>query len=289
MGLKAILERLHLAGRRAVLPGGLQTKTDRGGRSGWAGAASPPALRQRGQATSAEAGRSGAAIWPQPDEPLFVLGDIHGRADLLDQALQLRARHFPMARLVAAGDMVDRGPHSAAVLQRLHAEAGAVCVMGNHEEMMLSALADPAAARAWLRHGGEATLLSFGVPPDQPAEPAMQQLREALGHDLLAWLSDLPLLWQSGTLVVAHAGLDPALPVAAQTPSTLLWGNSGFGRLPRRDGIWVAHGHTIIEEAFVGQGRIALDTGAWQSGRLSYAMIEPAAHGAERVTLGVIR
>ena len=231
---------------------------------------------------------------PLPEELVCLIGDLHGRADLLQRFLRLRACHFPQARLVVLGDMIDRGEDSAGVLRLLRDEAGqgAVCLMGNHEAMLLAALDDPARhGAAWLSHGGLATLMSLGLRclPRGPAEMAdmADALRAALGPDMLAWLRGLPLLWQSGTLVAAHAGLDPARPPRAQLAEVLLWGHRAFAAGRRRDGLWVAHGHVVVERAFGRAGRLALDTGAYATGRLSYALIDPALPAAERLVIGV--
>ena len=103
---------------------------------------------------------------PLPDECLLAVGDIHGRLDLLDRLLAFRKTHFPLSRLIVLGDMIDRGPHSAGVLDRLQSEdpANAVCILGNHEQMLLDALDDPARlALSWLRAGGLET-----ATPDRP-------------------------------------------------------------------------------------------------------------------------
>ncbi len=95
-----------------------------------------------------------------------------------------------------------------------------------------------------------------------------------MGDDLGQWLRNLPLVWQEGDLAVIHAGADPRKPIAEQTERTCLWGHPDFMRLPRRDGLWIAHGHTIMPEAHEDAGRIAVDTGAWRTGRLSAAWLD---------------
>lgn len=231
---------------------------------------------------------------PVPDEAVCLVGDLHGRADLLLRFLALRQHHFPQARLVILGDMIDRGEASADVLALLREETatGAVCLAGNHETMLLAFLDDPVThGQRWLAHGGLETLASFGlrgIPRDAADHRQVRdRLRVALGHETEAWLRGLPYLWRSGDLVAAHAALDPSRPAEAQRTEVLTWGHPDFDRMPRRDGLWVAHGHVVVERAFARGGRIALDTGAYATGRLSYALIDPALPEAERMTLGV--
>ena len=221
-----------------------------------------------------------APALPAPDRPLAVIGDIHGRADLLDQLLQRLAREAPGARLVTVGDYVDRGAESRAVIARLRGLDGALCLRGNHEQMLLDFLDAPIEAGArWLRNGGVATLASYGIALDVTGSHddimrARDTLRAAMADDA-AWLAALPLFWQSGDVLICHAGPDPALPVPGQPDEHFLWGHPRFLRDARADGLWVAHGHWIQERAHVRGRRIAVDTGAWHSGRLSAAVLVP--------------
>lgn len=217
---------------------------------------------------------------PQPDRPFVAVGDIHGRADLL-RALDAQLADLPADwPLVCVGDYVDRGEESAAVLQHLmrQGDRPRVCLMGNHEDMLLRFLEAPEAERRrWLRNGGLQTLASFGVGGSPAQEPvtARDALAEAMGAELIDWLRARPLSWQSGNVAVVHGGVDPALPLAAQSRETLLWGHPDFARSLRDDGLWVVHGHTIVEAPQAEAGRIAIDTGAFATGRLTAAIVEP--------------
>lgn len=215
---------------------------------------------------------------PQVAAPLAVIGDIHGRADLLERMLVRLDQEAPGAERVFLGDYIDRGEASASVLLLLHA-TGARCLMGNHEAMLLAFLDDPLRmGQYWLRHGGMQTLASHGlrglVPRPEPAR--LTELRAALAEALgprADWLRNLPLWYQSGTLACVHAGADPELPLDQQARQRLLWGPLARG--PRADGLWLAHGHVVVDAPQVIGGRIALDTGAWATGRLSAAVLAP--------------
>lgn len=227
---------------------------------------------------------------PLPDEPVCLIGDLHGCADLLRRFLALRQGHFPQARIIFLGDMIDRGPDSASVLALVREEVarGAVALAGNHEAMFLDFLdkADP--GPGWLKHGGFEMIASYGIDPagGDPSD-LRDRLRAAMGAETEAWLRALPLYWQSGNLVATHAGMDPARPPSAQEAGVLQWGHRDFGRLLRPDGLWVAHGHNVVDKAFAQGGRIALDTGAYATGRLSFAVIDPALPEVERLTIAV--
>ncbi|MBK5928842.1 metallophosphoesterase [Rhodobaculum claviforme] len=248
--------------------------------------------------------RGGGPAAPAPDRPLYVIGDIHGRADLLQELFDLidadqQATGVDQPLAVFLGDYIDRGTDSRRVLQSLHgmarsleadpqAEGEMICLMGNHERMMLDFLDAPLEAGArWLRNGGVLTLDSFGIrgvpetaPPDV-LEAARDALAEALedGREggLAAWLRDMPMIAQSGNVAMVHAACDPGRPIDAQLPATLLWGHPEFMVRPRTDGAWVVHGHTVVSTPTAREGRIALDTGAFFSDRLTAGILVPGA------------
>lgn len=211
---------------------------------------------------------------PDPGTTVAVIGDIHGCDGLL-------ARLLPRldGQIVCVGDYIDRGERSVAVLDRLIARPEIVCLRGNHEDMLLAFLDDPEGrGPRWLRFGGLQTLASFGVGGDL-SQGRLGHLRDALaramGDERIDWLRSLPLWWQAGNLAVTHAGADPRRPIADQDPRHLLWGAPDFVKRPRSDGLWIAHGHVIVEEPLAADGRLAVDTGAYATGRLSAAIIAP--------------
>ncbi|MEX0285766.1 MAG: metallophosphoesterase family protein [Paracoccaceae bacterium] len=214
-----------------------------------------------------------------PDKGLFVIGDIHGRADLLERLLD-KAR--PNEQVVCVGDYVDRGEHSADVLALLISRPDLICLRGNHEDMMLGFIRDPqTVGTQWLRHGGLQTIASYGVSgvSGLSSEKDLVTLRdhvvEAVGSQHLDWLNHLEYSYESGNVAVVHASADPELPIEDQSQRTLMWGHPKFLRTMRTDGIWVVHGHTIVDQANAENGRIAVDTGAYATGRLTAARIVP--------------
>lgn len=227
-----------------------------------------------------------------------MIGDVHGRADLLDRMLARISDADPQARArcILVGDLVDRGPDSAGVLETvrglcLEQPERWVCLTGNHERMLLSFLDDPPGyGPHWLANGGDATLRSFGLTPRHGQGSAAltglaRDLAAALGPGMIAWLRGLPLIWHEGGLVVAHAGIDPGRPLAEQDEDTLLW-----GRRPGRRGkerqpsdpeagrFWVVQGHVVHEQPLMRGRSIHVDSGAWASGRLTAAWLQAGQH-----------
>lgn len=218
---------------------------------------------------------------PAPDTPFFAVGDVHGRLDLLAPLLdRLGTSGEP---IILVGDYIDRGDDSAGVLRHLQqamAERHVICLRGNHEEMLLKFIAKPRQnGRLWLQHGGMQTLASFGIEgPSEHADPAQwlaarDALVAALG-DTLGWVQALPYLWQSGNVAVLHAGADPRQPLGTQSQKALAWGHPDFHHLPRTDGTWVVHGHTVVPEPQIANGRVGIDTGAYSTGRLTAVRVQ---------------
>lgn len=223
-----------------------------------------------------------------PESPFTVIGDVHGADALLARLLD-RLEHEAPGPILCVGDYIDRGENSAAVVDLLRARQDRlgdrlICLMGNHERMALDFLNEPVrTGPRWTRYGGLQTLASYGVPPVPGTASDEDWLRTrdlflgALGSETEGWLRALPLSWQSGNVAVVHAAADPGLPIAEQSPQTLLWGHPDFTETPRSDGTWIVHGHTIVQEPSSEHGRIATDTGAYATGRLTAARIEVGA------------
>src|SRR5260221_13830804 len=101
----------------------------------------------------------------------YVIGDIHGRYDLLDAALEKITAHGrgEAGVIVTIGDYVDKGPHSKQVIERLLPGVGGgwklVALKGNHDAMMIGHLRDPAGMALWLGKGGGTALASPGGRP----------------------------------------------------------------------------------------------------------------------------
>ena len=229
---------------------------------------------------------------PNPTDPYFVVGDLHGTQDLLEHILEqidhvIGSLELQNPKLVFVGDYIDRGPSSAAVLKRLYELASefpdnVTCILGNHEQMMLDFLDAPEARHArWFRNGAVETLASFDITlPNESDWPAStnlvaQALRTQLGDDLEDWLRNLPVSVTSGNLMITHAGIDPGRAIDDQSSRVLLWGHPEFLTRSRNDKQWVAHGHTVMENAVCEDGRISIDTGGYATGCLTAAVVLP--------------
>lgn len=229
---------------------------------------------------------------PQPilDERLYVVGDVHGCDQLLEQLLGVIDKDFyaepteRAVRLVFVGDYVDRGERSRQVLDRLielcrDPKLQVSCLKGNHEELLLGFLFDPVKHAGWLDHGGLETLASYGVPAPlrRRRERDFSGLAEDLGQRLgahKAFLESLSLCFSLGNVFVSHAGVSPDRPLSGQQPDALLWGDDRFLKLGGPPEHVVVHGHWAGDSVDWGVNRVCIDTGAYLSRQLTALRID---------------
>ena len=219
---------------------------------------------------------------------IYAIGDIHGRFDLLQRILEQIGEHsasLPPSRalhIVFLGDLIDRGPQSAEVIELLYnlerRSDRVIVLLGNHEEAMLQALrGDLGAFRSWLAFGGEETLRSFKVAPRGEREDLRDYLaraRSAIPAHWTNWLARLPLSVRSGDYLFVHAGIRPGTPLHRQAREDLLWIRADFLEDPRDHGAVIVHGHSIEPEVAIRDNRIGIDTGAYRTGQLTAIYLE---------------
>ncbi len=218
----------------------------------------------------------------------YVVGDVHGRLDLLEALLgkieaDIGARPRSEVVLVFVGDLIDRGPSSAGVVERLrgYQKDGlrTVFLLGNHEEVLLRILAGEAALiPGWLRFGGAECLRSYGVDPAKlkgldDAE-ALALIQAAIPPEHAEFLGSFGDTFRFGDYLFVHAGVRPGVELAAQRQKDLRWIREPF-LMDRSDhGFVVVHGHTISSEVEELPNRIGIDTGAYATGILTALMID---------------
>jgi serine/threonine protein phosphatase 1 len=209
----------------------------------------------------------------EPDR-LAVIGDIHGRRDLLARLLA-QLGDIPV---LVAGDVCDRGPDTRGVLDLLlvrHARG----VLGDHDEWFLEWASGDGFDRLALAPtiGGEATLRSYGVVGRGERAVARQSWRVPGSH--LAWLRGLA--WAADVEVagvpfwIVHAGVPESVAwqlldvprgprvvptLAEQRSSALLWSSAepSEGMFLDRP---VIMGHRVVREPIDLGHVVAIDTG----------------------------
>jgi len=218
---------------------------------------------------------------------IYAIGDIHGRLDLLNQLLERidaddNARGPTRTELIFLGDLVDRGPESRGVVERLMmlGKTGAVrFLMGNHEEVFLRALGgDDRALRFLIRIGGRETLFSYGITPDDyrslDYDELMAAARAKVPEAHLDFLAGFESWIELGDYLFVHAGLRPGVELDQQQRSDLCWIREEFLVHQGSFGKMVIHGHSITEAVDERPNRIGIDTGAFASGHLTAIGLE---------------
>lgn len=243
--------------------------------------------------------------------PIYAIGDIHGQAQMLDDALALIAADGgPDAPVVFLGDYTDRGPDSRGVIDRLIAghDAGQpwTFIKGNHDRMFTRFVRDGTEHDArvksgisWLnpRLGGATTLASYGLDgvmhftekrakrgeylayfdgdagrTDKDGLAALA--RDAVPERHLSFLEERPLFHQTNDLIFVHAGLQMQLPLEWQDPEDLLWIRDGFLESKINYGKLVVHGHTALDYPLHFGNRVDLDGGSGYGRPLVPAVFE---------------
>jgi serine/threonine protein phosphatase 1 len=217
---------------------------------------------------------------------LYAIGDIHGRRDLftaLAAAIDADDARRPPAEttVILLGDLVDRGPESAGVIEfAIHwSRARRVrLIAANHEEMFLESLEDSAVLRHFIRVGGRETILSYGISPDRFNLATLDELRamlcSAVPAEHIAFLATAVESIRAGDYLFAHAGVMPGIGIDAQRGEDLRWIREPFLSSNAEHGAVVVHGHTIVDEPEFRPNRIGIDTGAFASGRLTALGLE---------------
>ena len=217
---------------------------------------------------------------------IYCVGDIHGRADLLDKVLEFIARDMRDApgetRTIMLGDYIDRGPESASVLERLSSSElpnQLIALAGNHDRMLLDFLENECTLETWRRYGALETLKSYAVPLVDVVRGGMyEEVRNALRARIperhLAFLRGCASAVAFGDYYFCHAGVRPGVALEAQSSEDLIWIREPFLGFEGSFGKVVVHGHTRVGHPEIHANRINIDTGAFATGALTCLILQ---------------
>lgn len=219
-------------------------------------------------------------------ERVYAIGDVHGRRDLFEALIDAVERDDAEAgsartTVVLLGDLVDRGPDSAGVVELAmlwRSRRKVELLIGNHEEMFIDSFEDEGVLRHFLRHGGRQTVLSYGVPRDVYDAASLGELQvlmaRAVPHAHRAFLGGARDHVVIGDYLFVHAGIAPEIPLEQQKPHHLRWIREPFLDYDSPHEHYVIHGHTITEDVDLRSNRLGIDTGAYRTGRLTALVLE---------------
>lgn len=145
---------------------------------------------------------------------------MHGHLATL-RALLHRLDLGPEDRVVLLGDLIDRGPDAAGVVDLVRRDPRLLALIGNHERMATQSLTSQGHIELWppwMARGGAATWGSYIVR----SEGELHVAKDAFLDDLL-WMDQLPTEIVLNEVRMVHAGYDPRKALADQTERELLW------------------------------------------------------------------
>lgn len=225
---------------------------------------------------------------------IYAIGDIHGHLDPLkvlhERIERDRARHDThFAELVHLGDLVDRGPASAGVVDYLMQgqknDLRWIVLSGNHDKLFADFLDDPnshdpqlRAGYSWLhpKLGGLETLESYGVDT-RASRNSLDIWRDAVAAVPVAhheYLRLLPRSHSAQGLFFAHAGIRPGIALDHQNPDDLIWIRTAFLKHQGAHPAMIVHGHTPLQAPARYHNRLNLDGGAGYGRAMVAVVIE---------------
>ena len=220
--------------------------------------------------------------------PVYAIGDVHGRADLLKALMRVIAEDAKDApekpHLVFLGDYIDRGFQSADVIDTL-IDLGrddrfeTTFLKGNHEQAMLHFLQNHQIGPDWAAFGGRETLVSYNIAPPKSVnsveewEPIRKQLVNSIPQEHVEFLEGLTASHKIGPYGFVHAGVKPGVPYDDQKDEDRLWIREEFLNAPDKEDLFIVHGHTPVDAPFKDHRRVNVDTGAYFTGRLTAVKI----------------
>lgn len=218
----------------------------------------------------------------------YAIGDVHGRRDLLDQLLlqieqDIDRRSSRKSALVFLGDLIDRGPESRGVIDRLrnyrHERLKPYFLAGNHEEVLLRMLhGERGILTGWLKYGGAQCLASYGLDAAKldirDERATVSAIRNVIPSSHVEFISSFSDTLRFGDYLFVHAGIRPGIDLELQSQSDLRWIRSPFLEDKSDHGVIVVHGHTISDEVEMEDNRIGIDTGAYRTGRLTALAVD---------------
>ncbi len=207
----------------------------------------------------------------------IAIGDIHGCAAALDALIE-EIQPAKEDTLIFLGDLIDRGPDARSTVSRIIELQGVthvVNLLGNHEVMLLMAIADPEHLDFWLDNGGQETLDSYEGRYEgrYEGEGGVKGIPEA--H--LQLFRQGKLYHETEHHFFVHANFTPRVPLAQQQEYVLLWEHlSAHMPGPHISGKLGIVGHTpqLDGEVLITDSLICIDTWCYGDGYLTALDVE---------------
>lgn len=149
----------------------------------------------------------------------YAISDIHGHLDILEETMQQIDLTNPENKLILLGDYIDYGPDSFQTLLYIYSLTQKypnqlVALKGNHEEWLLDWLRSPLSNTFWF----DSESIKDFLTPTQMLEALSREHSEAnlfvakliceSCREIISWLRNLPLYYETETQIFVHAGID---------------------------------------------------------------------------------
>jgi serine/threonine protein phosphatase 1 len=173
---------------------------------------------------------------------IFVITDIHGKNELFRKSLK-EIGLKKTDKLILLGDIIDRGEDSKGILDTIillkEHKFDIICLMGNHEQMLLDAHLSVNNLNLWLLNGGDKTLSSF-----------LTSSLDKIPKKYIDLIKSFKYYYEYERFIFVHAALNMKIDNPFSDIKTILWERNPLNFL---DKDWLGdrkliHGHNPIEK-----------------------------------------
>ena len=207
---------------------------------------------------------------------VWAVGDIHGHLATF-RALVHRLNLSSEDRIICLGDMIDRGPDSAGLIEFIRSDERIICLKGNHEQMAIRCAQEKGQIelwKPWLERGGNSTWGSYIVR----AKGDLWEAKARFWDDLM-WMDQLPNHIVLDDVRLVHAGYDPRMPPDAQGDKEMLWIRKRFyeHHSPIDPNRTILFGHSTTTKVGPCPGQVAASNMTLDDGRPAWIAMDVGA------------
>lgn len=184
----------------------------------------------------------------------WIIGDIHGMYDALRVLIDQLDNEW-LDKFVFLGDYIDYGPSSKEVIDLILGLGDkAICLMGNHEHLLLQSLYDESyrdryGYKVWENNGAERTLRSFGCKTFEEFEQKLPQKYVDFFMNLKCFhIETITYEGQELKFLITHAGVMPNVPLSEQLAVN---NYQEFNQFVKDKKVWIEDAFIWIREGFL--------------------------------------
>ena len=217
-----------------------------------------------------------------PDEKnVYFVGDIHGQYDLYKRTLKT----FGITDddvVISVGDLIDRGPKTAATLFEFLFDENRYAIMGNHEYMCIAGAHDRSWYNVWFNNGGQEFTREVGLTGVNFFRDYLAQLPFVIevhhrGKVLGVSHAAVPLRytdWDTFKTDVQNGSNDILDGIHWSTDTFKYCQKNNVLMAPRISGVdYVFSGHTSVTNPLIYGNRVWIDS-MYLSGELTVAYLD---------------